>query len=199
INNIKKIKEKVNPLYSAIQINLEKQDNSTIGFINQLKHDFDLIIGLGGLNKTNRFFLYQTQIDILQDPQNSRLKNKIDFIHHFNSGLNQILCNYAKEKRVSFLFTLNFLSGKTFHKAKEIARINQNLKFARKYEIPIIINYIINTPIQIKTTEKLLSIIDIFETSCEQKTNSFNIFENKIKENQIKRTNNYIADGLIIN
>ena len=198
LNLITKIKETLNPKYSAIQINIEKQDNSTIGFVNQLKQNFDLTIGLGGLNKTNRFFLEQTQIDILQDPQNSKFKNKIDFIHHLNSGLNHVLCNYAKEKNISFLFTLNFFSGKPFHKSKEIARINQNLKLARKYNIPIIINYIIKEPNNIKTIEELKTIMNIFEISTNQKNQSFEILTNQIKSNQIKKTLKYITKGLNI-
>lgn len=198
LDKIKEIKNKVQPFYSAIKITIEKLDNSTQGFINGLKNDFNILIGQGGLNKINRFFLEDTQIDFLLDPQNSYFKSKIDFIHHFNSGLNQVLCKAAKEKETGLFFSLNFTYGKKYNIAKEMGRINQNIKFARKYELPILINYLIQNPNQIKSKQEISAIMSLFEISTQQVKESLEIIENKINQNKLKKSQEYITEGISI-
>ena len=191
-------KKTLKPQYSAIQVTIERLENSTIGTINNLKNYFDLVIGLGGLNKINRFFIEDTQIDLIQDPHNSLFKTKMDFIHHFNSGLNQVLCKIAKEKEIGLFISLNFTQVIKKNFAKEFGRINQNLKFARKYNIPIYLNYIIRDSNQLKTPFELKSIMSLFDLSLSQKTNSINLLEQKIKENNFKKSEKAICDGIEI-
>lgn len=198
IEELNQLKSKLSPKFSAVQISLEKIENSTIGTVNNMKNNFDIVIGLGGLNKVNRFFLESCQIDFLQDPQNTLFLGKMDFIHHFNSGLNHILCKIAKEKNIGLISTLNFSYGKKFYIPKEIGRINQNLKFARKYGIPSIINFIVKFPTQIKTIVELKGIMSFFDLSPIQKKESFEILEKKIKENKFKNSEKYISRGIKI-
>ena len=196
IQKIKDIKQKINPNNCAIQITIEKLENSSTGIVNSLKNDFDIVIGMGGLNKINRFFLEQTQIDFLQDPHNTYFKSKIDFIHHFNSGINHVLGTLAKERNIGFLFTLNFTQKNKRFIPKEIGRINQNIRFARKYKIPTIINFIIQTSNQIKTKEEIKLISSIFDISTQQKEEGIKILENKTKHNKQKKTKKYITKGI---
>lgn len=197
LNKINVLKEKLNNKLFAIQIKLDNFDNSNISFINNLKKDFHLVIGLGGLNKENRFFLEQTQIDFLQDPQNSYLKPKIDYIHHFNSGINQVLGKFAKDKNIGFLFSLNFTNNSNRYLiAKEIGRINQNISVARKYNLPILITFLITNENQIKNKIQLNGIFSLFNISTEQKKESLNILENKIKFNKLKNSKNYINKNI---
>lgn len=192
-----KLKNSLNPKYSAIQIKLDKIENQTSGIIDSLKRNFDIVIGLGGLNKINRFFLEQTKIDFLQDPHNSLYMNKTDYIHHFNSNINHVLCNLANEKETGFLFTLNFSKNKKYI-YKEIGRINQNIKFARKFKIPTLINFIIEDEEQIKSKFELMAIMSLFDMSSIQKKESLLILENKIKENAFKKSSSYIDRGIEI-
>lgn len=199
LEKIKQIKQKIKPKFSAIQLIIEKISGQTQSTINNLKNDFDLVIGLGGLNKINRYFLEQTKIDFLQDPQNSKFKPKFDFIHHFNSGLNHILCKFAKQKEIGLIFSLNFTNSN--HKlpiAKEIGRINQNIAFARKYKIPIYINFSIQNKNQIKSQNEIQSISKLFNISTEQTRDTIKILENKIRLNQLKKSQNYINENIII-
>ena len=199
LDNIREIKNLEKIDYSAIQITIsEKIENSIQTIINSLKQEFNIIIGLGGLNKINRLFLEETQIDFLQDPQNSKFNPKIDFIHHFNSGINDILCTFAKQKQIGFLFDLNLLFMKTKYMSKEIGRVNQNLIFARKYKIPIILNFIIKNENQIKSKQELIHIMSLFNLSTKQKIESINIIEQKIKQNNFKKSQKYITEGLYI-
>jgi RNase P/RNase MRP subunit p30 len=108
ISKILHIIKSKNIEHKALLIKIEKVDNYIPGFINSLKEDFDVLLGEGGLNKINRYFLEQSNIDILLDPQSSKQKLKIDFIHHLNSGFNHILSKIAIEKNIKIYFSLNF-------------------------------------------------------------------------------------------
>lgn len=198
-NEIQKLKILVNSTnqeYSALQITLHAMDNTTQGIINQLKQEFDIIIGIGGLNKVNRFFLEQTQIDFLQDPHNSQFKVKFDFIHHFNSGLNHILCKFAQEKKIGLIYSLNFMQKKGIIILKDIGRISQNTQFSNKYSIPIYANFIIEKEKDILSLNQLESIQKQLKLTTKQIRNSQNILEKKIKYNQKKKTKEFISDGL---
>lgn len=198
LEQLKLKKQEIVPKYSAIQITIDKLENSTIGTINNLKKDFDITIGLGGLNKINRFLLEQTQINFIQDPQNTLFKPKMDFIHHFNSGMNHILCQFAKDKQIGLIETLNFTYSSKKYIPKEIGRINQNIKFARKYKIPTLINFIVKYPQQIKSIIELQGIMSLFDMSTTQKQESIKILEKTIITNQFKQSKNYITEGIEI-
>ncbi len=192
------LKKKIKPKYSAVQITLNKIENSTIGTINSLKSNFDIVIGLGGLNKINRYFLEQTQVDFLQDPQNSIFQRKIDYIHHLNSGLNHVLCNFAKEKEIEFIFSLNFTELDKKIVAKELGRINQNLKFANKLSIPSNINFIISSTNQVKSLQEIKGILSLFDLSTQQQKQSINILEQKITKNKKEKSPNYVSEDIEI-
>lgn len=197
LEEIRKLKSTLKTKYTAIQLTLKKIENSSVGTINNLKREFDVVIGLGGLNKVNRFFLEQTKVDFLQDPHNSLFFRKTDFIHHFNSGINHVLCNLAKENDIAFLISLNFLENKK-HMYKDFGRINQNLKFARKYEIPTYINFEINNLNQIKSKEQIMSTISLFDISNSQKIESVSYLEKRVLKNIEKKSKDFISDSIKI-
>ncbi len=199
LKQIRKIKKENNFQNTAIKIIIEKHQNSNQLIINSLKEEFDLIIGFGGLNKTNRFFLEKTNIDFLMDPQNSLERVKIDFIHHLNSGINHILTKFAKNKNIDFIFSLNFTNNSNkFIIAKEIGRINQNLKFTRKYKVKSYINFIIKKSTQIKTLKEIQSISSLFDISTTQKQENLQILEQKIKNHKQNNNLNYINKNIQI-
>lgn len=192
------IKENLKNIFFSIRIILYKLDSSYIGIINSLNNDFDIIIGFGGLNKINRFFLEKTNIDYLQDPHNSFYKVKLDFIHHFNSGLNHILCKLAKEKNIDFIFSLNFIkNNNNFYISKELGRVRQNIKFARKYNIDIVFN-IINNEFNFKNKKQLFFISYILGLDTFQTKNMYISLENKLKNNIFKKSDKYIGKGIYI-
>ncbi len=194
-NEIDKIKQNITYRFNAIQIIIENLDNSTQQFINSLKQDFDLVVGVGGLNKVNRFFLEQTNIDFLQDPQNSQFTPKFDFIHHFNSGLNHVLCQIARENNINFLFSLNFTKNKRLI-SKETGRFIQNIKLARKYNINIYSNFIINHEYDIKTIKELDAINNLLKLSTKEIKTSEKILEKRIEENTKKQSFEYISENI---
>ena len=196
LRKIREIREKINTEFFAVLVSIEKLENSSVGIINQLKQKFDLVIGFGGTNKINRFFLENTQIDFLADSQNSISRLKIDFIHHFNSGLNQVLCKLAKERNIGLIFSLNFTEGRTKYILREFGRINQNVRFARKYGLPVYINFIVSGKEQIKSISQIKAMSSIFDVSNEQKMQIVNILEQRVKENRFKKSSDYISDRI---
>ena len=182
----------------AIQIKIKSIHNHIQEQLSQLKEDFDILIGLGGLNKINRFFLESTKIDFLQDPQNSFFKIKTDFIHHFNSGMNQILLKFAKEKNIGILVTNYFLNQEPIIRGKEIGRISQNVIHAKKYGVNLLLNAIIKESSDIKTALELQKILFLLKADSNQIKQNENILENKININIEKKSEKYICEGIKI-
>ena len=106
----------------ANKFNIEQINVEHVGFVNTL-NDFDLVIGLGGLNKVNRFFFEDTLVDFVRDPHNVIFRSKMDFIHHQNSGINHVLCKLANERDIGMFFSLNFVLGENKNKAKEFGLV----------------------------------------------------------------------------
>ena len=198
-NNVEQIlieKKRLNPKYSAIKVILREINNSTAGIVNNLKRDFDLVIGFGGLNKINRFFLENTQVDFLLDPQNSFYLNKHDFIHHFNGGLNHVLCKMGQTREIDFIYSLNFFDFYKHQVPKEIGRVNQNLMFHNKYKNDVYLNFIVKTINQIKSSDEVLRILEFFDMSTINRKNSVDVVEKKIMRNKFKKSDNFICDGI---
>lgn len=193
---INELKQRIKPKYSAIQIQIDRIENTTIGTINNLKNNYDLVIGLGGLNKINRLFLEDTNVDFLRDPHNVIFRSKMDFIHHFNSGINHVLCQFARDKGTGMIFSLNFIEGKDKNKAKEIGRITQNISFCNRYNIPVYLNFVIRNVNQIKSIFEIKAISSLFNMSSKMKNDIEVVLENKINENKDRISDKYIAPGL---
>lgn len=175
----------------ALLIEIEKIENYISGLIAQLKQEFSIIVGQGGLNKINRFFLEQTQIDFLLDPHTSKYLIKHDFIHHLNSGMNHILFKLAQEKNINVLIDLNsFDNNKMLF--KDIGRINQNLMLARKNNVKTIFTKFNKNISQ----NKIKHISNLFNISNNQIIESQNYLKYKIQENKNKKSNEYLIEGI---
>lgn len=188
---IKKIKEKLQNYKNhkkAILIKIEKITNSIISNINNISQNFDLTIGQGGLNSINRFFTEQTKIDLLLDPHTSEFEQKFDFIHHFNSGMNHILFNLMKEKEIGVLINLTKYIGNKNLFYKDIGRINQNLKLARKSKIKTIFANFYENNNKIRSKDEITQILKIFDISLQQITESEHFFNNHFNnKNDLKK------------
>jgi RNase P/RNase MRP subunit p30 len=191
-----KKKDEIKPLFSAVLVVLSNFDNSFIHQINLLKNKFDIVIGQGGLNKINRFFVENTKVDFILNPHTSKFKKKYDFIHHFNSGLNQVLVKIAKDKNIKFIVSLNFTKKQDFNFLKNIGRINQNLMIFRKKKVSCYIGFIVNEIFDVKLKDELSRIIKLFSLSQTQVDENSIILEKRINENLFKKSENYICDDI---
>lgn len=65
---------------------------------------------------------------------------KRDFMHHRNSGLDQVLCKLAKKNKIAIAFNFNLvLNSEAMKKSQILGRMMQNVRFCRKYKVPIVI------------------------------------------------------------
>jgi RNase P/RNase MRP subunit p30 len=196
MEKIRELKSRITPKFSAIQVQLDKMENTSVGTVNSLRNDFDIVIGLGGLNKINRFFFEDTLVDFVRDPHNVIFRSKMDFIHHQNSGINHVLCKLAHERDIGMFFSLNFVLGEDKNKTKEFGRVSQNIKFCQKYKVPVLLSFAISNVNQIKTCNQLKKISSLFNLSSQMAAQSISILEDTVKKNKFRLSSKHIIDGI---
>lgn len=84
------------------------------------------------------------------------LQEKNDFLHHRNSGLNQVFCNIMKEKEkilgISFSTLIN--AGK---KGVILGRMRQNIRLSRKYKLRTFTLSFAKTPYELRAEHEIKS------------------------------------------
>ncbi len=118
-------------LFSGKTPNLGYKEIKRVEILKKIKQisNQGIIIMEGG--KDNRQICENKKVDILLSPERGAYK---DFIHHRNSGLNQVLCKLMQKNEISYGINIKEL---IFDKNKKalIGRISQNIKLCRKYKI----------------------------------------------------------------
>ena len=95
----------------------------------------NIVLLQGGDDKVNRLALSCKFVDILLDPHMNRRK---DFMHHRDSGLNQVLCKLAKERDIAIGFSFSAIL-KSKNLPEDLGRIIQNIKLCRKYKLRMLV------------------------------------------------------------
>lgn len=94
-----------------------------------------IIVIQGGDDDLTRQALSSKFVDILLDPHEG---SRRDFMHHRDSGLNQVLCHLAREHSIAVGFSLqSILRAK--NRAGSLGRIMQNIQLCRKYKVRMVI------------------------------------------------------------
>jgi len=76
---------------------------------------------------------------------------KLDYMHHRNSGLNQVLCKVAKDCKTSVVYSFSdLLNVERKKRAIFLGRMRQNMKFCRKYKTPVIIGSFAKHPTEMR-------------------------------------------------
>jgi RNase P/RNase MRP subunit p30 len=87
---------------------------------------------------------------------NFELLERSDFLHHRNSGLNQVMCNLMKEKDkilgISFSSLIN-----SRNKGVILGRMRQNARFSRKFNLKTVIASFATTPYELRAEHELIS------------------------------------------
>lgn len=148
-NNIKKKIEKLQDKDINIKIGVK----TDIKNINKLKkkNDFTIIEA----NDKTRHIIEKIKPNLIY---NLELIGRKDFIHHRNSGLNQVLCKLANKNKVIVGINFNnFLKETKLSKDIIFGRIKQNIKLCRKYKVKSIIASFASTPFEMRNPQDLLS------------------------------------------
>ena len=95
----------------------------------------NIIILQGGDDELNRKNLSSKYVDILLDPHQGYRKDKI---YQKDSGLNEVLCQLAKENDIAIGFSLSLILNSN-RRGELFGRIIQNIKLCKKYKVKMII------------------------------------------------------------
>ncbi|MDP3918455.1 MAG: RNase P subunit p30 family protein [Nanoarchaeota archaeon] len=120
-------------------------------------------------DKLNREVLSSKYVDILLDPHINRRK---DYLHHRDSGLNQVLCKLAKENNIAVGFSLSSIL-KSKDRAKLIGRMMQNIKLCRKYKVPMVIGSFAKNNSQTRNFKDIQSLFKILGMTGKEVISNF--------------------------
>jgi RNase P/RNase MRP subunit p30 len=143
----------------------------------------DFLVIKGGKDKFNRMVVSSKYVDILLDPH---LGKRRDFIHHRNSGLNQVLCKLAKQNNVAIGFSFSsILDSKD--RGRSIGRIMQNIRICRKYKVPIVIGSFAKTNVKTRNFTDIQSFFKIIGMTGKEVKNLFIAEKLDYKKRYIKK------------
>lgn len=94
-----------------------------------------IIVVQGGDDSINRQAVSSKNVDILLDPH---LGYRKDSFHQRDSGLNQVLCELAKQNNVAIGFSFSSVLNST-RRSELIGRMMQNILLCRKYKLKMVV------------------------------------------------------------
>lgn len=135
----------------------------------------------------NRKVLESKRVDILFELENDPAK---DFMHHRNSGLNQVLCAIAHKNKVIIAFSFNSILNSR-EPAKILGRMMQNAMLCRKFKVETAVASFATTPYEMRS----LNDMKAFAAVAGLSRASASIHE-KIQKNRKKQSPGYISEGV---
>jgi len=88
---------------------------------------------------------------------NLELLPQKDKMHYRNSGLNQVLCNLAKENNIQIGFSFSTILNSK-NRVQLLGRIAQNLKLCKKYKLQTIIASFAQNPSEMRNLDDLKAL-----------------------------------------
>lgn len=148
-----KIREKIEALKgnSKISLNLYSAfliDEKNMKNISRIKRAYDFVFSYG-----TRSAFENGKIDLIL---NLEYFAKRDNLHHRNSGLNQVLCKIAVEKKKVIAFNFNLVLNSE-NKELIIGRMMQNARFCRKYKLKTMIASFATQPYEMRFWRDLIA------------------------------------------
>jgi len=120
-----------------------------------------------------------------------------DFMHHRNSGLNQVLCKLMHEKKIvlgiSFDTMLNAADAK---RAAFLGRIKQNITFCRKYKVDIALASFASVPEHMRAYHDLVSLGVFLGFNEKEAKHALDNTHRKVLYNIKKKSPDYISDDI---
>ncbi len=116
--------------------------------------DKGLVLGKG--KDKARLYLESRQYDGVYALE---MHTEREFMHHRNSGLNQVLCKIAHDKSKVVVFDVGALliaSGRL--RALILGRMQQNVRLCRKYSVTMALATFAKTPYQMRREEEMIAI-----------------------------------------
>lgn len=111
---------------------------------------------LGQGNEKARHYLENRQYDGVYDLE---VHSGREFMHHRNSGLNQVLCKIARDKKKIVIFDIgSLLSSSGQKRALILGRMRQNVRLCRKYKVTMALASFAKDEFGLRRTQEMVSI-----------------------------------------
>ena len=108
----------------------------------------------------DRFFVESKKIRLIYGFEEI---NKKDYLHQRASGLNHVICEFAKKNNVAIGFSYNLLFNKNdIFTSLLIGRIMQNIALCQKYKVNTIIGSFSIDPFKIRSPFDIISLFTTF-------------------------------------
>lgn len=160
--------------------------------IQKARKKFDAII-VKGNPKENRKIV-EASPDILLSPHSS---GKKDFMRERNSGLNQIICKIAAEKKVVVGIDFNEVL-QAENRELIIGRIMQNIKLCRKYKVKMLLASFASGLLELRDAQDLIAFAQTIGMTPEEAKESLKVIWDIINRNREKKSPEYVAEGIRI-
>ncbi len=138
----------------------------------------------------NRAVFESKKADMLFELENNPVN---DFMHHRNSGLNQVLCAIAHKNKVVVAFSFNSILNSR-EPARELGRMMQNAMLCRKYKVDMAVVSFATTPYEMRDLNDLAAFARLI--GVQNAKHSLNVIQQKILSNRKKQSPNYIQEGV---
>ena len=120
-------------------------------------------------SEKNREVLESGKADILFDLE---AQNKRDFMHHRASGLNHILCTFAKKNDLKIGLSFSSIL-KSSDRHQLVGRMSQNIKLCRKYKVKMCIASFAKKPYEMRSPNDLMSLFETIGMHPKEAKDSF--------------------------
>ena len=135
--------------------------------VNKARVAEEIVIAQAG--EQNRPVFESRYIDIIYGLE---CVSKKDFIHHKASGMNQVLAKYAQKNKIAVAFQFSMLlKSKGIKRTAIMARISQNIRICRKYNLHMIIASFAKDPYAMRAPRDMMALMqDLGMTGSEAKS-----------------------------
>ena len=128
----------------------------------------------------DRFVFEKIKPDVIFDLE---FGERADFMHHRNSGLNQVLCKLAAKNNVTVGIDCGRIISLGLKKQAQIfGRISQNIKFCRKYKVKMILASFADDPYLMRSPHDLSSLGIILGMHPKEASDSLETVYKRVKK-----------------
>lgn len=122
----------------------------------------------------NRFAFEKSRPDLVFAVEEAQPR---DFMHQRGSGLNHIMCRFAKENNVKIGFSFNsILNSSAMSRAQIIGRMQQNILLCRKFKCNTVIASFAKDPYEMRFSKDLLAFFTQIGMHQKEAKDSLNLF-----------------------
>lgn len=135
--------------------------------VNKARVAEEIVIAKAG--EQNRPVFESRYIDIIYGLE---CVSKKDFIHHKASGMNQVLGKFAQKNKIAIAFSFSMLlKSKGMKRTAIMARISQNIRICRKYNLRMITASFAKDPYAMRAPRDMMALMeDLGMTGSEAKS-----------------------------